>query len=270
MIDYTKNIEARVSTHGREAEKKGFFGKTFSKDKTLELYSKICDQLLTLGEMNKILIQMMSGKYKGSKTIDEISKLIVNAVSSGNSEDHVYYSSLFSDIFSAINRNEITTDSVEKTKAYVLTDFVSKWSTKNTSFCKIYSEKMKKGDKEAATIRPKTVSSGVSRQKTPASSKPEVSTEFPKNLPKEIPYDMEVIQGIFDSPVAPTTPRRFGSMSTLGSTGNNASSSPRPSISSGGSKKPRKSPKTSTKKQSPNPSRKYQKKKTSTKKYQKK
>jgi hypothetical protein len=240
MIDYTKNIEPRVSTHGIEAEKKGFFEKTFSKDKTLDLYSKICGQLLTLGEMNKILLQMMSGKYKGGKTVDEIARLIVNSVSAGNSDDYSYYSILVSDVFTKISQNETSEDSIVKTKAYVLTVFVSKWSTKNTSFCKIYSEKMKKEGKETMMSRPKTVSSGVSKQKTTSSVKPEVSTEFPKNLPKEIPFDMGALQGLFDSPVAPATLRRFESMSTLGSMGNNVSDSPRESTGSGGSRKPKK------------------------------
>lgn len=261
MIDYTKNIEARVSTHGRNSEKKGFFEKTFNKDKILDLYSKICGQLLTLGEMNKILLQMMSGKYKGGKSVDEISKLIVNAVSAGNSEDYAYYSNLMTDIFSKISQNESSEDSVVKTKAYVLTDFVSKWITKNTSFCKIYSEKMKKEGKETALTRPKTVSSGLSRQKPATSTKPEVITEFPKNLPKELPFDMGALQGVFDSPGAPTTLRRFESMSTLGSMGNNVSDSPRTSASSGGSRKPKKN----NQKKKPSPKKNIQKKKVSTK-----
>lgn len=276
MIDYTKKIVGLVSVHGKNADKKWYIEKLANKESVLDLYSKVCDQLLTLRELNKILIQIMSGKYEGKKTVDEFSKLIVNSVSAGNSEDYSYYSELISGIFNDISRNETSEDSIVKTKALVLTDFVNKWVDKNVSYCKKYIDKIKKEGKDMQLSRPKTASSGVSRQKTPASSKPEVSTEFPKNLPKEIPYDMGVIQGIFDSPVAPTTLRRFESMSTLGSIGNNASSSPRsstltsignnasslPGSSTGGSKKPKKN----IQKKKPSPKKKLQKKKPSTKK----
>lgn len=255
MIDYSKNIEARISTHASKVEKMGKLKKFLKQEEIIKLYSKVCSQLLALGGLNSMLLEIMGNKYKGNKSVSDFAKLVINTVSAGDDSDKDYYTKIVNDVFEKIDKNEMRgSDEAEKniikTKAYILTDLVNKWSTKNTSFCKVYSEHSKKSGKEITRpassfiIRPKTVS--VKSKISEFSDKPReipydmsaiqniFDQENPKNKPIEIPYDMAAIQNIFDDiPSAPTTLRRFESMSTIGS-------SARPSTSSqvsGGKKK---------------------------------